>query len=612
MDQEHGVRTYVYGVCVWAFSKRLGLARTILEYVMLGNAQCQEASEKIGRKMPLITQDENNAVASRLQSFKNKGKNVDVMIQRFQEMRRRRNEVNIELRKARKDDQLLKRRNISVDDMGSPLQENNGQTNTPIMSIQQIMEGMDSSDETKQLTATQAARKTLSRERNPPIDAMIESGIVPKLFETPSLITARFPSPSLQFEASWALTNIASGTTEQTNAVVQQGAVPKFINLLGSPYMHVAEQAVWALGNIAGDGPVARDLVLGLGALPALIELIKPDTNESLMRNIVWTLSNLCRNKNPPPPFECIKPCLPVLNKLLYSQDKDVLADACWALSYVTDGSNDKIQAVVDNGVVPRLVELLGMEEVGVLTPALRAVGNIVTGNDLQASNTTVVVFQTDSIIHAGALSKLSYLLKHSRSNIMKEAAWTVSNITAGNVDQIQHVVNSGLLQPLIDVLSSGDFKSQKEAAWAVTNYTSGSSPHQLVVLLQLDILKPFCNLLDSKDGKTVQVVLDGVSNILQTADKMNEAVRVAIMIEECGGLDKLEALQNHENEAIYQKALNIIDSFFSESVSTIFLDYVLNTYFSEPLDPNTAPSEVNGQLDFSSTNSVPDGGFSF
>nr|CAD7458697.1 unnamed protein product [Timema tahoe] len=81
------------------------------------------------------------------------------------------------------------------------------------------------------------------------------------------------------------------------------------------------------------------------------------------------------------------------------------------------------------------------------------------------------------------------------------------------------------------------------------------------------------------------------------TADKMNEVERVAIMIEECGGLDKLEALQNHENEAIYQKALNIIDNFFSES---------------EPLDPNTAPSEVNGQLDFSSTNSVPDGGFSF
>jgi hypothetical protein len=42
---------------------------------------------------------------------------------------------------------------------------------------------MDSSDHALQLTATQAARKTLSRERNPPIDAMIKCGIVPRCVE---------------------------------------------------------------------------------------------------------------------------------------------------------------------------------------------------------------------------------------------------------------------------------------------------------------------------------------------------------------------------------------------------------------------------------------------
>jgi hypothetical protein len=54
-----------------------------------------------------------------------------------------------------------------------------------------------------------------------------------------------------------------------------------------------------------------------------------------------------------------VRPALPALERLVHSTDEEVLTDSCWALSYLSDGTDDKIQAVIEAGVCPRLVELL-------------------------------------------------------------------------------------------------------------------------------------------------------------------------------------------------------------------------------------------------------------
>merc|ERR1719162_2139595 len=351
----------------------------------------------------------------------------------------------------------------------------------PLEQIPHLSAMLMAEDPQGQFNATQQYRKLLSIEQNPPIQEVIAAGVVPRFV----LFLKEVNSPDLQFEAAWVLTNIASGSAEQTRVVVEQGALPIFVQLLQSPNEDVKEQAVWALGNIAGDSPNFRDLVLQSGGLDPVLTVLRESEKISIIRNTTWTLSNLCRGK-PQPPLQWVLPGLATLANLIHATDVEVLTDACWALTYLSDGTEDHVNAVIQGGVVQRLIELLAHPSPNVQTPALRAVGNIVTGNDVQ----------TQAVIQNGALQALLPLLDHSKKAIRKECCWTISNITAGNRDQIQAVFDAGLIPPVIRSLETAEFDIKKEAAWAVSNATMGGTPAHIEFLIGHGCLRPLIDLL--------------------------------------------------------------------------------------------------------------------
>lgn len=105
----------------------------------------------------------------------------------------------------------------------------------------------------------------------------------------------------------------------------------------------------------------------------------------------------------------------------------------------------------------------------------MRAVGNIVTGDDIQ----------TQVIINCDALPCIYRLLLSSNDSIKKEACWTISNIAAGNRMQIQSLINANIFPLLVNIMRTDEFKIKKEAVWAITNATSSGTAEQIHYLVK-------------------------------------------------------------------------------------------------------------------------------
>ena len=309
------------------------------------------------------------------------------------------------------------------------------------------------------------------------------------------------------FESAWALTNIACGTSEHCEKVVDAGAIPVLIDTLNN-YSHdeeVVDQVAWCLGNIAGDSTQYRDMCLRLGVLQPLINFaeILLKSNKKVT-NISWTLSNLVRGK-PPPDFELVKTVVSTAFKILVeSNESGARTDACWTLSYLSNGPNDRIAAVLASGVAPIIVKLASDDTTSSLViPALRTIGNIVSGNDQQ----------TQVMLDLNVLPLLLKLMSHPKKNVRKEAMWTLSNITAGTESQVESVIQyPGMIEKITEILETADYDVQKEAVWTVSNASQHLKSGSQLLNHISPVIEPLCKFLDVSDPKIVAVTLEGIS----------------------------------------------------------------------------------------------------
>lgn len=483
---------------------------------------------------------------------------------------RRRGTV-VQLRKNVREEQMLKRRAGATAPGDAPKQAETKATNVvdaaqvaipALQEVPQLKQLLQSNSIKEVITTAIKFRKLLSLQDSPPIQQVIDSGVVPRMLEL-----IKKGNIQLQFELAWAVTNLASGKSEQTQHVVDHGGIMIFVWLLSSKDNDVREQAIWALGNIAGDSTELRNKVIQSGGIQAFMRCCTPSPGQpmkiSIIRNATWAMSNLCRGK-PQPAFQLLRPLLAVLKHLIMCNDTEVLTDTAWALSYLsddTDSDNQRIEAIVQAGILPRLISLLKHPSTKVQTPALRAVGNVVTGTDSQ----------TEACLRENCLGGLLSLLSSSKRTIRKEACWTISNITAGTQKQIEMVIAANILPTLIMILKTNEFIVKKEAVWALCNITNNGGPKHIAHLVKQGVITPLVDMLECEDPKILIVALEGVENILKAGyDAVSQTNPHASLVAAAGGVERLDDLQSGSCEDVYEKAFNILKTFYEEDDSDV------------------------------------------
>jgi len=76
-------------------------------------------------------------------------------------------------------------------------------------------------------------------------------------------------------------------------------------------------------------------------------------------------------------------------------------------------------------------------------------------------------------------------------------------------------------------------------------------------------VVTPLCSLLDVQDGNILMVVLDALEALFKCDEKSSGLLLVPALVDEADGLERLEALQEHENHAVYTKAVHLIEAYF-------------------------------------------------
>eukprot|EP01038_Epipyxis_sp_PR26KG_P004891 gene4891-6850_t len=424
----------------------------------------------------------------------------------------------------------------------------------------------------------------------PQIQPIIDNGLIP--YFTDFLTSS---NSDLKVEATWCLTNIATGDHSQTKSVLE--AVPNLIFILSNSFEDIIlkEQVCWTIGNIAGDSDEFREILLLNGVLLPLtsffnqccqyqIEKSSNGSNDKMLLHIsgaqtaAWALSNLVRGTIAGITF-INSGIIPTLLSYFDNIPFEIQTELVWFFVYLTAKDDATVQYILENGLL-QIFKSLFLSINGdsiTIVPFIRCLGNLSSGPHEWIDR---IIIECSQVL--SKLIELSFIHTTHRT-VLKESLWVISNFLGSSNVQVHNIIMSitfqdptngesrGLLNNLVDIFTSYEFDLQREALFAIfnlsTNHWQTISPlfHRSEIWPQ--IASTLFHLLKAPDSEVIFVTMKLIRLVMLIDEKydsimLNEELN-SFMID-LGLLDLLEEMQyNASNQNVSEYASEFANKLF-------------------------------------------------
>ncbi|CEM10029.1 unnamed protein product [Vitrella brassicaformis CCMP3155] len=392
----------------------------------------------------------------------------------------------------------------------------------------------------------------------------VDIGVVPLLVEQLS------ECEDLQAAAGQALSVLA---IQNGDAVVNAGAVPPLVQLLSSPDDDVHGRGIATLCNVTAGSAARRDVVVAAGILEPLLKVMRESSNAAMLTVSAHLLRNLwivSENAPLPAPLAEFAPFLPLLINLIAApqQDECVLEPARVALADFAGWCAEKDGTVADR----------------------------------------------DALVECGAVTSIKTLLEMADDDFTVMGCLIVQFIGEGSTAHFQAIIDADLVPLLVDLAAGEetDPDLKEIAVKIIGNIVRGGLQRQVEHVVECGGIQPLCYLLDGENDNRLTAMLWLLDKILRAGRQKQEGLPdtpYCTLIEQAGGVDKMAALQTHNDMGVALQAIVCLISHFPTRVDAQRLEALMQAGVIQVVQADEVETNVGEDDDIGSDGDSDGGG---